>query len=359
MQTIYENTKQFTQQMKPADPWSTCRLATHAGELPNRVCEIIERLEQSKPKPVITRNAYLFYGPPGTGKTTLVHAITAESDSFLIDIAAPALVTSYQGSGAEHILKAFKMLDETLEKNPEKTVVFFVDEIDAIAKNRGETGTYTDLSNTFLTLQLYIDKYRDNPRVVFILASNKKDILDDSLLSRLVRVEMPRPNQVTTTAIFLRYLKDHAADLGDELYHYARKLHEAELSARNIKNIVEEVIWQAKRRRQETIDKKLLDKQIETEIIMSREEKKIREKEENDKALQRKLTESQIEHHEYEKNLRELQLQILKLQLDSLKWASKTKIINSVTNFLGTAISTTSHSIGIWKEIEERKAKKK
>lgn len=272
---IYSAIKDFSAATFPADPYCSCRLPSHAGNLPKAVCDIVEQLKLSKINPIVKQNSYVFYGPPGTGKSTLVRALARETDSHLIELIGPTLGNSYRSSGAEKIKNAFEQVEEIWARDPQKTIVVFVDAIDAC---------------TSLPLNGYIDKYENDHRMVIIVTLNDRNVLNSALLSRLEQVEFPLPDRATCAEIFFHHLKEHAQDLGDKVYEYAEKAHAAGLSGRNIENIVGKTIREKHRRKSEKIEDQLILSLIQAEDKANKAEAAAREKEEkNDVGRQEKL----------------------------------------------------------------------
>jgi cell division protease FtsH len=134
----------------------------------------------------------LLEGPPGTGKTLLAKAIASEADANFISIAASEFVEVYVGLGASKIRSLFKKAREN------KPCIIFIDEIDAVGRQRGAG---VNLSNdereqTLNQLLAEMDGFADNEGILIMGATNRKDVLDQALLrpgrfDRLLTVPLP------------------------------------------------------------------------------------------------------------------------------------------------------------------------
>src|SRR5207244_9284295 len=95
-------------------------------ELPLRHPEIFEKLGIEAPKGI------LLHGPPGTGKTLLAKAVASESNSHLISISGPDIMSKFYGESEARLREMFK---EAMETAPS---IIFIDEVDSIAPMREE-----------------------------------------------------------------------------------------------------------------------------------------------------------------------------------------------------------------------------
>jgi transitional endoplasmic reticulum ATPase len=134
----------------------------------------------------------LLYGPPGTGKTLLARAIAGESEVNFIHVRGPELLDRYVGESEKSVREVFERARQAAP-----AIVFF-DEIDAIATNRdsvsGDSGVTERVVSQLLT---ELDRLADNPNLVVLAATNRRDALDPALLrpGRLEsHVEVPAPD---------------------------------------------------------------------------------------------------------------------------------------------------------------------
>jgi transitional endoplasmic reticulum ATPase len=142
----------------------------------------------------------LLYGPPGTGKTLLARAIAAESEVNFIHVAGPELLDRYVGESEKAVREVFERARQAAP-----AIVFF-DEIDAIATSRdaaaGDSGVSERVVSQLLT---ELDRLSENPNLVVLAATNRKDALDAALLrpGRLEsHLEVPAPDEAARQAIF-------------------------------------------------------------------------------------------------------------------------------------------------------------
>jgi transitional endoplasmic reticulum ATPase len=152
----------------------------------------------------------LLYGPPGTGKTLLARAVAGESGVNFIHVNGPELLDQYVGESEQAVRDVFDRARQTAPS------IVFLDEIDAVASHRGEGHEVTERVVSQLLTEL--DGVTDNPNLVVIAATNRRDALDDALLrpGRLeTHIAVPEPDEDAREAI----LAVHTAEkpLGDAI----------------------------------------------------------------------------------------------------------------------------------------------
>ncbi len=135
---------------------------------------------------------FLLVGPPGTGKTLLAKAIAGEANVPFFSLAASEFVELFIGVGASRVRSLFK---EAKLKSPS---IIFIDEIDAIGRQRGSGigGGNDEREQTLNQLLTEIDGFADNSGVVILAATNRADILDNALIrpgrfDRTVNINLP------------------------------------------------------------------------------------------------------------------------------------------------------------------------
>jgi len=136
----------------------------------------------------------LLHGPPGTGKTLLARAIAGESGVNFIQVAGPELLDRYVGESEKAVRELF---DRARQAAP--AIVFF-DEIDAVATDRDAAGGDGSGVGERVVSQLLteLDRASDNPNLVVLAATNRRNALDRALLrpGRLeTHVEVPEPDR--------------------------------------------------------------------------------------------------------------------------------------------------------------------
>ncbi|MFC7134399.1 MULTISPECIES: CDC48 family AAA ATPase [Salinibaculum] len=137
-------------------------------ELPMRHPELFQQLGIEPPKGV------LLHGPPGTGKTLMARAVANEIDAYFTDISGPEIMSKYYGESEEQLREIF---EEAEENAP---AVVFIDEIDSIAPERGETSGDVERRVVAQLLSL-MDGLNERGEVVVIGATNRVDAIDPAL----------------------------------------------------------------------------------------------------------------------------------------------------------------------------------
>ena len=147
----------------------------------------------------------LLYGPPGTGKTLLARALAGETDVNFIHVAGPELLDRYVGESEKSVREVF---DRARQAAP--AIVFF-DEIDAIARERGAAGDSGVTERVVSQLLTELDGLTENPNLVVLAATNRRDVLDPALLrpGRFEsHVEVPDPDTEARRAILGVHARD-------------------------------------------------------------------------------------------------------------------------------------------------------
>ena len=120
----------------------------------------------------------LLYGPPGTGKTLLARAVAGEAGVPFYTISGSDFVEMFVGVGASRVRDLFK---QAKENSP---CIIFVDEIDAVGRQRGSGmgGGHDEREQTLNQLLVEMDGFGDREGVILMAATNRPDILDPALL---------------------------------------------------------------------------------------------------------------------------------------------------------------------------------
>ncbi len=168
---------------KKADPRKKTTFADVAGadEEKEEMAEIVDFLKDHKkfnelgariPKGV------LLVGPPGTGKTLLARAVAGEAGVPFFSISGSDFVEMYVGVGASRVRDLFN------EAKKEAPAIVFIDEIDAVGRQRGAGlgGGHDEREQTLNQLLVEMDGFGANEGVIVMAATNRPDILDKALL---------------------------------------------------------------------------------------------------------------------------------------------------------------------------------
>ena len=152
-----------------------------ADEEKEELKEIVEFLKD--PKEFISLGAripkgVLLVGPPGTGKTLLAKAVAGEAGVGFLSISGSDFVELYVGVGASRVRDLF---DQAKKESP---AIVFIDEIDAVGRQRGTGlgGGHDEREQTLNQLLVEMDGFAANEGVVVLAATNRADVLDPALL---------------------------------------------------------------------------------------------------------------------------------------------------------------------------------
>ena len=125
-----------------------------------------------------TPKGVLLVGPPGTGKTLLAKSVAGEADVAFLSISGSDFVEMYVGVGASRVRDLF---EQAKKQSP---AIVFIDEIDAVGRQRGSGlgGGHDEREQTLNQLLVEMDGFTANSGVVVLAATNRVDILDPALL---------------------------------------------------------------------------------------------------------------------------------------------------------------------------------
>jgi cell division protease FtsH len=222
----------------------------------------------------------LLVGPPGTGKTLLAKAVSGEAGVPFFSISGSEFVEMFVGVGASRVRDLF---DQAKRHSP---CIVFVDEIDAVGRQRGAGlgGSHDEREQTLNQMLVEMDGFDTDTNVIIMAATNRPDILDPALLrpGRFDRrVVLDRPDMRGREAILKVHVKGKPLAAGTDLGVLARST--PGFVGADLENLVNEGAILAARRNKKSIEQEDLEEAIERVIagperksrLISEEEKRI------------------------------------------------------------------------------------
>jgi cell division protease FtsH len=192
----------------------------------------------------------LLVGPPGTGKTLLARAVAGEAGVPFFSISGSEFVEMFVGVGASRVRDLF---DQAKRNSP---CIVFVDEIDAVGRQRGAGlgGSHDEREQTLNQILVEMDGFDTNTNVIVVAATNRPDVLDPALLrpGRFDRqVILDRPDMKGRLEILKVHIKGKPLDKTVELNTVARS--SPGFSGADLANLVNEAAILAARRNKKVI----------------------------------------------------------------------------------------------------------
>lgn len=245
--------------------------------------EVVEFLKE--PEKFISLGAripkgVLLVGPPGTGKTLLAKAVSGEAGVPFFSISGSEFVEMFVGVGASRVRDLF---DQAKRHSP---CIVFVDEIDAVGRQRGAGlgGSHDEREQTLNQMLVEMDGFDTDTNVIIVAATNRPDILDPALLrpGRFDRrVILDRPDMRGREAILKVHVKGKPLAPEVDLAVLARST--PGFVGADLENLVNEGAILAARRNRKDIGQSELEEAIERVIagperksrLISQEEKRI------------------------------------------------------------------------------------
>ena len=222
----------------------------------------------------------LLYGPPGTGKTLLARAVAGEAKVPFYSISGSDFVEMFVGVGAARVRDLFN------QAKANAPAIVFVDEIDAVGRQRGAGmgGGHDEREQTLNQLLVEMDGFEANGQVILIAATNRPDVLDPALLrpgrfDRQIPVE--RPDLKGREDILKVHAKNKPISKEVELVAYARRT--PGFTGADLANVLNEAALLSAREGQKTIGNTQIDEAIDRVMagpqrksrLMSEEERRV------------------------------------------------------------------------------------
>jgi len=192
----------------------------------------------------------LLVGPPGTGKTLMARAVAGEAGVPFFSISGSEFVEMFVGVGASRVRDLF---DQAKRNSP---CIVFVDEIDAVGRQRGAGlgGSHDEREQTLNQILVEMDGFDTNTNVIVVAATNRPDVLDPALLrpGRFDRqVILDRPDMKGRVAILKVHTKGKPLDKGVDVEGVARQ--SPGFSGADLANLVNEAAILSARRNKKVI----------------------------------------------------------------------------------------------------------
>lgn len=253
-----------------------------ADEEKQELVEIVDFLKDSKKFAVLGARipkGVLLIGPPGTGKTLLARAVAGEAGTPFFSISGSDFVEMFVGVGASRVRDLF----ENAKKNA--PCIIFIDEIDAVGRQRGAGlgGGHDEREQTLNQLLVEMDGFGANEGIIIIAATNRPDILDPALLrpGRFDRqIPVGRPDLQGREDILRVHSRNKPLDKEIDLKTVARLT--PGFSGADLENLLNEAALVAARTDKTQVEMEDIDEAVERVIAGPAKKSRVISKKERD-----------------------------------------------------------------------------
>ncbi|WP_156791507.1 ATP-dependent zinc metalloprotease FtsH [Bacillus sp. SG-1] len=230
-----------------------------ADEEKNELVEVVEFLKDPRKFSEVGARipkGVLLVGPPGTGKTLLARAVAGEAGVPFFSISGSDFVEMFVGVGASRVRDLF----ENAKKNA--PCIIFIDEIDAVGRQRGAGlgGGHDEREQTLNQLLVEMDGFGANEGIIIVAATNRPDILDPALLrpGRFDRqITVDRPDVKGREAVLKVHARNKPLDESVDLQAIAART--PGFSGADLENLLNEAALVAAREDKKKIDMRDID----------------------------------------------------------------------------------------------------
>lgn len=206
----------------------------------------------------------LLFGPPGTGKTLLAKAVAGEAGVPFFSISGSDFVEMFVGVGASRVRDMFK----TAKQN--SPCIIFIDEIDAVGRQRGAGmgGGHDEREQTLNQLLVEMDGFNGNLGIIVMAATNRPDVLDPALLrpGRFDRqITISNPDVVGRAAILRVHARNKHLEENVNLDAVAQRI--PGFSGADIENLLNEAALLAARSNRKVINTQDIDEAMDRVML--------------------------------------------------------------------------------------------
>ncbi|MCR8636124.1 MULTISPECIES: ATP-dependent zinc metalloprotease FtsH [Paenibacillus] len=246
-----------------------------ADEEKQELVEVVEFLKDPRKFAAVGARipkGVLLNGPPGTGKTLLARAVAGEAGVPFFSISGSDFVEMFVGVGASRVRDLF----ENAKKNA--PCIIFIDEIDAVGRQRGAGlgGGHDEREQTLNQLLVEMDGFGANEGIIIVAATNRPDILDPALLrpGRFDRqITVDRPDIKGREAVLKVHSRNKPLNKDVKLEALAR--YTTGFTGADLENLMNEAALIAARRNRKDISMEELDEAFDRVVVGTQKKSRV------------------------------------------------------------------------------------